>query len=50
VQAISALENEARAPSWETVRRLALALGVEEKAFKDTLPREQFFRTLKEQV
>ena len=50
VQAISALENETRAPSWETVRRLALALGVEEKAFKDTLPREEFLRCLKEQI
>ena len=50
VQAISALENETRAPSWETVRRLALALQVEEKAFKDTLPAEEFLRSLKERV
>jgi DNA-binding XRE family transcriptional regulator len=50
VQAISALENETRAPKWETVQRLALALGVDEKEFKDTLPREEFLRCLKEQV
>jgi DNA-binding XRE family transcriptional regulator len=50
VQAISALENETRGPSWQTVRRLALALDVEEKAFKDTLRTEKFLRSLKEQV
>jgi DNA-binding XRE family transcriptional regulator len=50
VQAISALENETRAPSWETVRRLALALGIEEEAFKDALPTKQFLQSLKEQV
>ncbi len=50
VQAISALENETRAPTWETVRRLAIALQVEEKAFKDSLPWRDFLRSLKEQV
>jgi DNA-binding XRE family transcriptional regulator len=50
VQAISALENEIRAPSWETVRRLALALKVEEKEFRDKLPAEDFLRSLKEHV
>jgi DNA-binding XRE family transcriptional regulator len=48
VQAISALENGTRGPSWETVRRLAFALGVEEKEFKDTLPREKVLQSLKE--
>jgi DNA-binding XRE family transcriptional regulator len=50
VQAISALENETRAPSWETVRRLASALDVEEKDFKDALPKEEFLRSLKDHV
>jgi DNA-binding XRE family transcriptional regulator len=50
VQAISALENGTRSPSWETVRRLAIALGVEEKDFKDTLPKEDFLRSLKNEV
>jgi DNA-binding XRE family transcriptional regulator len=50
VQAISSLENETRAPSWETVRRLALALRVEEKEFKDKIPAEEFLHSLKEHV
>lgn len=37
-QAIAALEQGTRAPTWETVRRLAMALGVGEQEFKVRLP------------
>jgi DNA-binding XRE family transcriptional regulator len=50
VQAISALESGTRAPSWETVRRLAFALGVPETEFKDTLPKDKVVQSMKEFV
>ncbi|MFL5341111.1 MAG: helix-turn-helix domain-containing protein [Gemmataceae bacterium] len=37
-QAIAALEQGTRGPTWETVRRLALALGIGEQEFKVKLP------------
>jgi DNA-binding XRE family transcriptional regulator len=37
-QAIAALEQGTRAPTWGTVRRLALAVGVGEEEFKEKLP------------
>ena len=37
-QAIASLEQGTRGPTWETVRRLALALGVGEQDFKVRLP------------
>jgi DNA-binding XRE family transcriptional regulator len=37
-QAIAALEQGTRGPTWETVRRLAMALGVGEEEFKVGLP------------
>jgi DNA-binding XRE family transcriptional regulator len=37
-QAIASLEQGTRGPTWETVRRLALALGVGEEEFKVSLP------------
>ena len=37
-QGIAALEQGTRGPTWETVRRLALALGVGEQDFKVKLP------------
>jgi DNA-binding XRE family transcriptional regulator len=37
-QAIAALEQGTRGPTWETVRRLAMALGVGEEEFKASLP------------
>lgn len=37
-QAIAALEQGTRGPTWETVRRLAMALGVGEEEFKVSLP------------
>jgi DNA-binding XRE family transcriptional regulator len=37
-QAIAALEQGTRGPTWETVRRLAMALGVSEQEFKVRLP------------
>jgi transcriptional regulator with XRE-family HTH domain len=37
-QAIAALEQGTRTPTWETVRRLAMALGVGEQEFKMRLP------------
>ncbi len=37
-QAIAALEQGTRGPTWATVRRLALALGVGEEEFKVSLP------------
>ncbi len=37
-QAIAALEQGTRGPTWETVRRLAMALGVGEQDFKVGLP------------
>jgi DNA-binding XRE family transcriptional regulator len=39
-QAIASLEQGTRGPTWETVRRLALALGVGEQDFKVKLPAE----------
>ena len=48
VQAISALENGTRAPSWETVRRLAFALGVEEKEFKVCLSKDEVSRSMED--
>jgi putative transcriptional regulator len=39
-QAIAALEQGTRAPTWETVRRLAMALGVGEQEFKMHLPED----------
>ena len=44
-QAIAALEQGTRGPTWETVRRLALALGVGEQDFKVRLPDEADTRT-----
>ncbi len=38
VQAISALEQGIRGPTWDTVRRLAYALNVGEEQFKVKLP------------
>ncbi|MBI3469228.1 MAG: helix-turn-helix transcriptional regulator [Planctomycetes bacterium] len=38
VQAIAALEQGARRPTWQTVRRLAIALDVGEEEFKVKLP------------
>jgi DNA-binding XRE family transcriptional regulator len=37
-QAIAALEQGTRGPTWETVRRLAIALGIGEEEFKVRLP------------
>ena len=37
-QAIAALEQGTRGPTWETVRRLAMALGIGEQEFKVRLP------------
>lgn len=37
-QAIAALEQGTRGPTWETVRRLAMALGIGEEEFKMGLP------------
>ena len=45
--AISAYENGTREPSWESVQRLALALGVECNYFADktiTLPEQHYDR------
>ncbi len=39
-QAVASLEQGTRGPTWETVRRLAMALGVGEQEFKVKLPAE----------
>lgn len=38
VQAVASLEQGTRGPTWETVRRLALALDVGEEQFKEQIP------------
>jgi transcriptional regulator with XRE-family HTH domain len=41
MQAIAALEQGTRGPTWDTVRRLAHALKVGVEEFKVNLPQEQ---------
>jgi DNA-binding XRE family transcriptional regulator len=50
VQAISALENGTRAPTWDTVRRLAVAIEVDETAFKDTVAHDDVWRSAREVI
>jgi DNA-binding XRE family transcriptional regulator len=45
-QAIAALEQGTRGPTWETVRRLALALAVSEDQFNAHLPPEEKAKAL----
>jgi DNA-binding XRE family transcriptional regulator len=48
VQAVSAVEQGKRSPSWDTVRRLALALEMNVSEFQEPLPPEPLRRALQE--